>query len=38
MLQSGQRVTPARLLASGFRFQFTAIEPALQALLTRPEP
>lgn len=38
MLQSGQRVLPARLLASGFRFQFTAIEPALHALLTRPEP
>jgi hypothetical protein len=38
MLQSGQRVMPARLLASGLRFQFTAIEPALRALLTRPEP
>jgi uncharacterized protein (TIGR01777 family) len=38
MLQSGQRVLPARLLASGLRFQFTAIEPALRAMLTRSEP
>lgn len=33
MLQSGQRVLPARLLASGFQFRHTEIEPALRALL-----
>lgn len=32
MLQSGQRVLPARLLASGFQFRHTEIEPALRAL------
>jgi len=34
MLQSGQRVLPARLLASGFRFQHSALEPVLRQLLT----
>jgi uncharacterized protein (TIGR01777 family) len=37
MLESGQRVLPARLLASGFRFAFTEIEPALRDLLASPE-
>ncbi|MGH7522644.1 MAG: TIGR01777 family oxidoreductase [Gemmatimonadales bacterium] len=32
MLQSGQRVLPARLLASGFQFRHAEIEPALRAL------
>jgi uncharacterized protein len=36
MLQSGQRVLPARLLASGFRFGFEAVEPALRYLLAAP--
>jgi uncharacterized protein (TIGR01777 family) len=33
MLQSGQRVLPARLLASGFRFQHNALEAGLRQLL-----
>src|SRR5213592_3665294 len=33
MLQSGQRVLPARLLSSGFHFAFDAVEPALRHLL-----
>ena len=33
MLQSGQRVLPARLLASGFAFAFTEVEAALRELL-----
>ncbi len=33
LIESGQRVRPARLLASGFRFQYGAIEPALRHLL-----
>lgn len=33
MLQSGQRVLPARLLASGFRFAYESVEPALRHLL-----
>ena len=33
MLQSGQRVLPARLLASGFQFEFETLEPALRKLL-----
>src|SRR5205809_1248396 len=37
MLQSGQRVLPARLLSSGFRFAFDAIEPALRHLLAPSE-
>jgi uncharacterized protein (TIGR01777 family) len=36
MLQSGQRVLPARLLASGFGFRFAALEPALRHLLAAP--
>jgi NAD dependent epimerase/dehydratase family enzyme len=36
MLQSGQRVLPARLLASGFRFQYGEVEAALRDLLQRP--
>jgi uncharacterized protein len=37
MLGSGQRVLPARLIASGFRFVFTEIEPALRHLLAPSE-
>jgi uncharacterized protein (TIGR01777 family) len=37
MLQSGQRVLPARLLASGFDFSFKEVEPALRHLLAPPE-
>jgi uncharacterized protein (TIGR01777 family) len=37
MLQSGQRVLPARLLASGFPFALAALEPALRYLLAPPE-
>lgn len=33
MLQSGQRVLPARLTAAGFPFRFDAVEPALRHLL-----
>jgi uncharacterized protein len=36
MLQSGQRVLPARLRASGFRFSYEAVEPALRDLLAAP--
>jgi uncharacterized protein (TIGR01777 family) len=37
MLQSGQRVLPERLLASGFQFRFETIEPALRHLLAPSE-
>jgi len=37
MLQSGQRVLPERLVASGFKFKFEAIEPALRHLLAPSE-
>jgi uncharacterized protein (TIGR01777 family) len=37
MLQSGQRVLPERLVASGFRFTFETIEPALRSLLAPSE-
>ena len=37
MLQSGQRVLPERLVASGFRFEFETIEPALRHLLAPSE-
>jgi uncharacterized protein (TIGR01777 family) len=37
MLQSGQRVLPARLLESGFRFRYETLEPALRHLLAAPE-
>jgi uncharacterized protein (TIGR01777 family) len=37
MLQSGQRVHPARLLASGFRFSYDAVEPTLRHLLAARE-
>ena len=37
MLQSGQRVLPARLLESAFRFSYDALEPALRHLLAAPE-
>ena len=37
MLQSGQRVLPERLLASGFQFRFETIEPALRSLLAPTE-
>jgi uncharacterized protein len=33
MLQSGQRVLPERLVASGFTFRFPTLEPALRHLL-----
>jgi uncharacterized protein (TIGR01777 family) len=36
MLQSGQRVLPARLLATKFEFLFQQIEPALRHLLAPP--
>lgn len=36
MMQSGQRVLPARLLASGFRFRYGEVEPALRHLLAAP--
>ena len=37
MLQSGQRVHPARLLASGFHFSYDAVEPTLRHLLAARE-
>ena len=37
MLQSGQRVLPERLRASGFKFSFDRIEPALRSLLAPSE-
>jgi uncharacterized protein (TIGR01777 family) len=37
LLQSGQRVLPARLIASGFHFRFETIEPALRHLLAPAE-
>ena len=37
MLQSGQRVVPNRLLASGFKFAFETVEPALRHLLAPAE-
>ncbi|PYP40130.1 MAG: TIGR01777 family protein [Gemmatimonadetes bacterium] len=37
LLQSGQRVLPARLLASGFKFSLEALEPALRHLLAPSE-
>lgn len=37
MLQSGQRVLPARLISSGFHFAFTEVEPALRHLLASSE-
>ena len=37
MLQGGQRVLPERLTASGFRFLFTELEPALRHLLAPSE-
>ena len=37
MLQGGQRVLPERLTASGFRFSFTELEPALRHLLAPSE-
>jgi len=37
MLLSGQRVLPARLLGSGFRFRYDTLEPALRHLLAAPE-
>src|SRR5882672_5343084 len=36
MLQSGQRVLPERLIASGYRFRFAEVEPALRQLLAAP--
>jgi hypothetical protein len=36
LLQSSQRVVPQRLLASGFRFRFPDLEPALRHLLAAP--
>lgn len=37
MLQSGQRVMPARLLESGFQFRYETLEPAVRHLLAAPE-
>ena len=36
MMGSGQRVLPARLLASGYRFRVGELEPALRQLLAAP--
>jgi hypothetical protein len=36
MLLGSQRVLPARLLASGFRFAYESVEPALRHLLAAP--
>lgn len=36
LLLASQRVEPARLLASGYRFRFPDLEPALRHLLGRP--
>lgn len=36
VLQSGQRMLPARLLAAGYRFRFAEVEPALRHLLAAP--
>lgn len=36
LLLSGQRVEPKRLLASGYRFRYPDLEPALRHLLVRP--
>ena len=36
LLQSGQRVLPAGLVASRFQFRFSAVEPALRQLLAAP--
>ncbi len=36
MMGSGQRVLPARLVASGYRFRFGELEPALRHLLAAP--
>ena len=36
MMGSGQRVVPARLIASGYRFSFSELEPALRHLLAGP--
>ncbi len=36
MMESGQRVLPIRLLASGYRFQFGELEPTLRRLLLAP--
>jgi hypothetical protein len=35
-MASSQRVLPTRLLASGFRFEFGELEPALRHLLAAP--
>jgi len=37
MMASGQRVSPARLVAAGYRFRFGELEPALRRLLGPPE-
>ena len=36
MMGSGQRALPARLIASGYRFRFSELEPALRHLLAAP--
>jgi uncharacterized protein (TIGR01777 family) len=36
MMAGGQRVLPARLLATGYRFRFGDLEPALRQLLAAP--
>jgi hypothetical protein len=35
LMTTGQRVTPAKALAGGYRFQYPTLEPALQAILVR---
>jgi uncharacterized protein len=34
LMTTGQRVTPAKAMAGGYRFQYPTLEPALQAILT----
>ncbi len=38
LLLASQRVEPARLMASGYRFRYAELEPALRHLLGRPAP
>ena len=35
LMTTGQRVTPAKAMAGGYRFQYPTLEPALQAILAR---
>jgi uncharacterized protein (TIGR01777 family) len=35
LMTTGQRVTPAKAMAGGYKFQYPTLEPALQAILSR---